>query len=68
MPQPDSKPPIKMESRDERVTVRFTPTEIEILRAHALTSGDELSRYIRKSCLIGDSVREALPLLKATGA
>jgi hypothetical protein len=67
MPQPDRRPPVKMESRDERVTVRFTPTEIEILRLHAMGSGDELSRYIRKCSLMGDSLRESIPALKATG-
>lgn len=64
----ERRPAAKMESRDERVTVRFTPTEIDVLRLHALASGDELSRYIRKCSLMGDSLRESIPALKATGA
>ena len=67
MPQPDVKPPVKMESRDERVTVRFTSTQRIMLAAAALAHGEELSRYIRRCALTGHSLNEALPGLKATG-
>lgn len=62
----DRRPPIKMESRDERVTVRFTPTHREMLQTHARARGEELSRYIRRCALIGDSMDQNLGLLKAT--
>lgn len=68
MPQPDRRPPVKMERRDIRITVRYTESESARLTEHAIASGDEVSRYIRKCSLMGDSVTQAVPLLKATGA
>jgi uncharacterized protein (DUF1778 family) len=56
-----------MESRDERVTVRFTPTERARLEVAAREAGDELSRYIRACALMGHTIRQAQATLKATG-
>lgn len=64
----DRLPPVKMESRDERVTVRFTPSHREMLEVHARARGEELSRYIRRCTLIGDSMDQNLGLLQATQA
>ena len=57
-----------MERRDVRITVRYTETECARLTTNAIAAGDELSRYIRKCSLMGDSVAQAVPALKATGA
>lgn len=62
----DPLPP--MESRDERVTVRLTPTERLEFRVAARRSGEEESRFIRKCARIGLKVREANGLAEATGA
>lgn len=56
------------ESRDERVTVRLTPTQREMFAGAALSVGTELSRYIRDCACMGHSIREAQSILKATGA
>ena len=63
----ERKPPAKMESRDERVTVRLTPSERTMFEAAARAAGDELSRYIRKAACMGHSVWQAQALLKGTG-
>ena len=64
----ERKPPAPMESRDERITFRVTPTQGAMLRAAARASGDELSRYVRACVFTGHSMREAERLVKATGA
>jgi len=68
MPQPERRPPVKMERREVRITIRYTESECARLTANAISSGDEVSRYIRKCSLMGDSVTQAVPALKATGA
>ncbi len=65
---PDRRPPAKMESRDERVTVRLTPTEREAFASAARQVGEEESRFIRKCARIGLKVREANGLVEGTGA
>ena len=67
MPQPDRRPPVKMESRDERVTIRLTPTQREQLAEAARLEGEELSRYIRRCTFMGHSMNAAQATLKATG-
>jgi len=67
MPQPERHPPVKMESRDERVTVRFTPSQRAQLADAARAEGEELSRYIRRCAFIGHSMNAAQASLKATG-
>lgn len=63
----DRKPPARMESRDERVTIRLTPSQREMFQAAAVAAGLELSRYIRDCAVMGHSVRQAQAVLKATG-
>lgn len=65
---PDRKPLVPMESRDERVTVRLTPTEREEFRVAARRAGEEESRFIRRCARIGLKVREANGIIEATGA
>lgn len=62
------KPPVKLESRDERISIRLTPTEREMFAEAALAAGDEVSRYIRKVAILGHSIRRAQETIKATGA
>jgi predicted DNA binding CopG/RHH family protein len=52
------KPPVKAESRDERVTIRLTSSELVHFRGRAQDRGEELSRYIRRCAVIGDRVIE----------
>ena len=52
----ERKPFAKMESRDERVTVRLTTTEREEWAAAARQAGEELSRYFRRCARIGRNV------------
>lgn len=63
---PPSKPPVKVESKDERVTIRLTPTQREALTSAALARGDELSRYLRECAMVGHSVFQSAPSLKVT--
>ena len=65
---PDRRPPTKMESRDERVTVRLTSTERDEFQRAARQAGEEESRFIRRCARIGLKVREAGGLAEATGA
>jgi len=61
------KPPVRVESRDERITVRFTPSQREMLAFAARAVGEELSRYIRISALMGHTMRQASAAVEATG-
>lgn len=60
------KPPAKMECRDERITVRFTPSQREALAFAARAAGEELSRYIRHCALMGHTMRQAQAMGKVT--
>ena len=60
------KPPVRMESRDERVTVRLTPSQREALELAARAVGEELSRYIRICALLGHTMRQAQAMGKVT--
>ena len=64
----ERRPPVKMESRDERVSVRLTPTEREEWAAAARQYGEELSRYFRRCARIGRNVIQSKLLSEATGA
>lgn len=64
----ERRPPVKMESRDERITIRFTPSQRSMFEDAARAAGEEVSRYIRRCALTGHSLAQAIPLLKATGA
>jgi uncharacterized protein (DUF1778 family) len=57
-----------MESRDERVTVRLTPTQRAMFEDAARQIGEELSRYIRSCAVMGHTVKQAQSVLKAAGA
>ena len=57
-----------MESRDERITSRFTATQRAELEAGARSEGKELSRYIRECALMSHRIKQAQATLKATGA
>jgi uncharacterized protein (DUF1778 family) len=63
---PPSKPPVKVESKDDRITFRVTPTLRELLDGAARANGDELSRYVRDCVVIGHTMRESQRVLKAT--
>lgn len=65
---PDRRPPVRMESRDERVTVRLTPTQRAMFEDAARQIGEELSRYIRSCAVMGHTVKQAQSVLKAAGA
>lgn len=64
----ERKPLARMESRDERLTVRLTPTEREEWNEAARRAGEETSRFFRRCASIGRKVREAGALAEATGA
>ena len=68
MPTVERKPLAPMESRDERVTVRLTPTQRAMFADAARAAGTELSRYLREVAIFGHTVRQAQNVLKATGA
>lgn len=68
MPAPERKPPAPMESRDERITVRLTPSERAEWQSVANAEGEELSRYFRRCAVIGRKVREAQKLAQAAHA
>ena len=57
-----------MESRDERITIRLTPTQRVMFEAAAAAVGTEVSRYIREVAIFGHTVRQAQQVLKVTGA
>lgn len=65
---PDRKPLAPMESRDERITVRLTPTERVEWQRSADAEGEELSRHFRRCAVIGRKVREAQKLAQAASA
>lgn len=67
-PDPTRKPLAPMESRDERITVRLTPTERAEWKRAADAEGEELSRLFRRCAVIGRKVREAQRLAQAAGA
>lgn len=54
----ERKPLARTESRDERVTVRLTPTERSEWQATADSFDEEISRCIRRCADIGRKVRE----------
>lgn len=64
------KPPVPVipESRDERLTVRLTPTERTEWQEAARRHGEEESRFFRRCARIGRKVLEAGGLMEATGA
>ena len=64
----DRRPLAKMESRDERITIRFTLTQRVMFEDAARAAGEEVSRYIRRCALTGHSLAQAIPALKATCA
>jgi len=68
MPEPARKPLAVVQSRDERITVRLTPSERDEWRRAADTEGEELSRFFRRCAVIGRKVREAQRLAQAAGA
>lgn len=68
MPEPARKPLTPMESRDERVTVRLTPTERAEWQDAARRRGEEESRFFRRCAIVGRKVLEAHVLGEATGA
>ena len=50
-----------MESLDVRITVRYAHSDAARLRRNARRRGEELSRYIRRCSLTGDSVLQQVP-------
>lgn len=67
MPEPARKPPVRIQSRDERITVRLTADELADWRAASARIDEEVSRYFRKCAAIGRKVREANALAQAAG-
>lgn len=63
----DRKPLMRTESRDLRITVRLTPTEVAEWQATSRLFDEELSRCFRKCAVIGRKVREANSLAQAAG-
>lgn len=68
MAEPARKPLTRIQSRDERITVRLTADELDDWKAAAGKTDEELSRYFRKCAFIGRKVREANALAQAAGA
>jgi len=64
----ERKPPVQMQSRDNRLTVRLTDDERDDWNAAARGEGEETSRYFRRCAYIGRKVREAQRLAQAAGA
>jgi hypothetical protein len=62
----DRRPPVKMESRDERITFRVAQSLKDTLAAAALEYGDELARYCRDCLVMGHTMRESQKMLKRT--
>jgi hypothetical protein len=56
------------ESRDERITVRMTPTERARWQDAARRYGEEESRYFRRCATIGRNVLESGALAERTSA
>lgn len=64
----DRKPLARMQSRDVRITIRFTADEAEKLRAKAALRDVEVSRLARRWLRMGESMDEAMPDGKAARA
>lgn len=64
---PVRKPPVRMQSRTERITVRLTADELADWKAAAGRVDEEYSRFFRKCAAIGRKVREANLLVQAAG-
>ena len=64
---PERKPLARIQSRDERITVRLTSDERADWAAAAAGADEELSRYFRRCATIGRKVREARQLAQAAG-
>jgi uncharacterized protein (DUF1778 family) len=62
------KPLVRMEPKEERLTVRVTRTARALYEAAAHAEGEELSRYLRSCIAMGHSMKEAQRLVKAAGA
>jgi hypothetical protein len=65
--EPARKPPVRIQSRDERITVRLTSAERADWIAAAGKADEELSRFFRRCAVIGRKVREANFLAQAAG-
>lgn len=63
---PERKPLAVMESRDERITARFTASQRRELEDGARDEGKEVSRYIRECALMAHRIKQAQATLKAT--
>ena len=63
----ERKPPVRVQSRDERITVRLTSDERADWKQAADGADEELSRYFRRCAVIGRKVREARRLAQAAG-
>lgn len=57
-----------MESRDERISMRLTASQLAMFTEAARAAGIEVSRYIRDCAVMGHTVRQAQQVLKVTGA
>lgn len=68
MAVPARKPPVRMQSRDNRLSVRLTDDERAGWNAAARLAGEEVSRYFRRCARIGRRVLEAGVGVEATGA
>ena len=65
MPSLERKPPVRMQSRDVRITIRFTSDEADRLKAKAAARDVEVSRLARRWLRMGESMDEAMPEGKA---
>jgi hypothetical protein len=61
----DRKPLARVQSRDVRITIRFTEAEAERLRAKAAARDIEVSRLARRWLRMGESMDDAMPEGKA---
>jgi hypothetical protein len=66
MPQPERRPPVKMERREPR-GVRLKDSEVEILKAEAAGEGMGWTTFARECLIEGLSMKQARRALEARG-
>lgn len=68
MVEPARRPLARMESKNERLTVRVTRTARRVYEDAAREEAEELSRYLRECIVLGHSFKQSQRALKAAGA
>ena len=66
MPEALRKPLAKLESKDERITVRVPESIKVLINDSAIENGEDLSTYCRDCLLMGHTMKQSQKLLKGT--